>query len=338
MGEESIIGTAAEARAHKNSEHTIYHLRRLLGKSFNDVKSQEYVKNFPFELTEQNGKPVAKVLGDKIVTPVEFCSMLLSNLRELAEDYTGVMPEYCVMSVPANFTEEQKDLMKKAATESNINVIRFISEPIAAAISYGLDEKEGNDQAPEYVAVFDLGGATHNVSILNADKGFFNVLSSVTDEHLGGEDFTNAIVNDCIKSFERKTKIDIRGNKKAIQRLKVSAEATKRSLSNQNQVNLEVDSLADGTDFSMKVSRSRFEGLIKQDLKKAISVAETALEEADLDKEDIDRILLVGGSAYIPLLQTMVGEYFGKTPEVNATPDENIVFGATQEAATLAKV
>ncbi|RLN87641.1 hypothetical protein BBJ28_00001115 [Nothophytophthora sp. Chile5] len=338
-GEEVIVGDTAVSKLHSHADSTVFHLKRLLGKTHAEVADREFVQEWSFQVTEDaKGAAQAEtsVNGEKHeVTPVEFVALLLQNLKELAEDFTGEKLEHVVMTVPAHTTEEQKKLVSAAAEKAGVKVLTYLSEPLAAAIAYGLDEAENNPH-PEYVVVFDVGGATHDVTLLTADKGLFEVMESKGNDSLGGEDFTNAVFEHCAKAFLRKTKLDVKTNTKAASRLRLACESAKRSLSTQTQTNIEVDSLMEGEDLSLKLSRPRFEELIADFVRETMTEVDAILEAADLDKNDVDHVILIGGSTRIPLVQNTVKKYFeGKTTHLHMSPDEVVAHGATIEAASL---
>ncbi|KAF1332220.1 Hsp70-like protein, partial [Globisporangium splendens] len=336
-GDEVIIGDTAVNKLHSHAENTIFHLKRVLGKNHEDVVDQDYIQEWSFKVakaddgavhaaTSRNGEP-------HHVTPVEFVSLLIKNLKDLAEDFTGESVDSVVLSIPAHATDKQKELLQEAADKAGVNVLTFISEPLAAAIAYGLDDS-AKSAHPEYVLVFDIGGATHDVTLINADKGLFEIVATAGNDKLGGEDFTKALVEHCAKAFQRKTKLNVKDNKKASSRLRIACETAKRTLSTQTQVNIEIDSLMEGEDFSLKLSRPRFEELINDYVTAALKEVETLLESADVEKEHVDHVILVGGSSRIPLLQNAVKKYFdGKTTHLHLSPDEVVAHGATVEAS-----
>uniref|UniRef100_M4B6U2 Heat shock protein 70 n=1 Tax=Hyaloperonospora arabidopsidis (strain Emoy2) TaxID=559515 RepID=M4B6U2_HYAAE len=341
-GDEVIVGDTAVNKLASHADNTIFHLKRLLGKAHADVKDREFVKEWPFGVTEgADGVAQAETQrnGEKhAVDPVEFMMLLLQNLKDLAEDFTGEKLEHVVINKPAHTDEKYTELLDAAAKKVGVNVLTYLSEPLAAAIAYGLDEAANNDK-PEFVLVFDIGGATHDVTLLNADKGLFEVVASKGNDTLGGEDFTAAIFEHCAKSFLRKTKLDVKPNQKASSRLRLACEAAKRSLSTQTQANIEVDSLMEGEDFALKLSRPRFEELINDDVQKTITEIEAILKDNELEKEDIDHVVLVGGSSRIPLVQTLIKKFFeNKTLHTQLSPDEAVAFGATIEASCLAEL
>lgn len=341
-GDEVIVGDTAVNKLPSHADSTVFHLKRVLGKAQSDVAERPFVRDWPFDVAAgKDGEALAATVrnGEKHeVSPVEFLSLMLQNLRNLAQDFTGEKVEAVVLSLPAHADDAYKQLVQEAAKAADVEVIAYISEPLAAAIAYGLDEPARNPK-PEYVLVFDIGGATHDVTLLTADRGLFEVVATRGNDALGGEDFTSAIFEHCARAFQRKTKLDVRSNQKASSRLRIACEAAKRSLSTQSQVNIEVDSLLEGEDFALKLSRPRFEELASDFVKKALAEVDEVLEAAELDKDDIDHVILVGGSARIPLMQQAVKKYFdGKTTHLHLSPDEVVAHGATIEAAGRAEL
>lgn len=336
-GDEVIVGDTAVHKLPAHADSTVFHLKRVLGKSQADVASRPFVQDWPFDVAAgEGGAAVATTQKNGAahqVAPVDFLALLLRNLRDLAQDFTGETVEHVVLSVPPHADEAHRALIRDAAAAAEVNVLAYIPEPVAAAIAYGLDDAAETPE-PQYVLVFDIGGATHDVTLLTADKGLFDVTATQGDDALGGEDFTSAVFEHCAKAFQRKTKLDVRGNQKASSRLRIACETAKRSLSTQTQVTIEVDSLLEGEDFSLKLSRPRFEELINDYVKKALDEVEALLEAQELDKEDIDHVVLIGGSTRIPLVQSSVKSFFdGKRTHLHLSPDEVVAHGATIEAA-----
>ncbi|KAL8008290.1 putative Heat shock protein 70 family [Plasmopara halstedii] len=340
-GEEVIVGDTAVNKLPSHADNTIFHLKRLLGKNHDEIKDRNFVKEWSFSVAQSAEGVTVETQrnGEKHhVTPVEFMALLLQNLKELAEDFTGEKLEHVVISKPAHTDSRYTELLDAAAKQAGVNVLTYLSEPLAAAIAYGFDEAVNNEK-PEYVLVFDIGGATHDVTLLNVDKGLFQVVASKGKDTLGGENFTAAVFDHCAKAFLRKTKLDIKSNQKASSRLRIACEAAKRSLSTQTQSNIEVDSLMEGEDFALKLSRPRFEELISNFVNETITEIDVILEENDLEKDDIDHIILVGGSTRIPLVQNVVKKYFeGKNVRTQLSPDEAVAFGATIEASCLVEL
>lgn len=341
-GDEVIVGDTAVNKVHSHAANTIFHLKRVLGKNHEDISSSDFVSEWSFNVGKSNdGSVVAKTSrngADHEVSPVEFLSILIKNLKDLAEDFTGEKVDDVVITIPAHGGDKQKDLINAAATKAGVNVLSYLSEPLSAAIAYGLDENTKNAHA-EYALVFDIGGATHDVTLLSIDKGLFEIVGTSGNDSLGGEDFTKAVFEHCVKAFQRKTKLNVKDNAKASSRLRVACEAAKRTLSTQSQVNIEVDSLMEGEDFALKLSRPRFEELIFDDVKTSLKEVEKVLESAGIEKTDIDHVILIGGSSRIPLVQSSVKKFFdGKKTHMHMSPDEVVAHGATLEAAAISEL
>jgi L1 cell adhesion molecule like protein len=300
---------------------------------------QKDVKLWPFKVIKDSGnKPKMEVehkYESKTFTPEEISAMILTKMKETAEAHLGQKVKDAVVTVPAYFNDAQRQATKDAGVIAGLNVLRIINEPTAAAIAYGLDKKKG--QAKESnVLIFDLGGGTFDVSILNIDDGIFEVKSTAGDTHLGGEDFDNRLVEHFIKEFQRKHKKNIEQNKRAIRRLRTACERAKRTLSASAQANIEIDSLFEGIDFYTSISRARFEELCSDLFKGTLEPVEKALRDAKMDKSSIDDIVLVGGSTRIPKVQKLLSDFFnGKDLNKSINPDEAVAYGAAVQAAIL---
>lgn len=332
---ERLIGDAAKNQATTNPKNTVYDVKRLIGRSFNDADVQRDAKLFSYDIVDKNGKPhVSANVGDdvKVFSPEEISAMILTKMKETAEAYLGKPVKHAVVTVPAYFNDAQRQATKDAGTIAGLNVVRIINEPTAAAIAYGLDKK-GKEQN---ILVFDLGGGTFDVSILAIDNGVFEVLSTSGDTHLGGEDFDQRVMDYFIKLIKRKYKKDVSGDARALQKLRREAERAKRALSSQHQVRVEIESLVDGVDLSEPLTRARFEELNADLFKKTMGPVKKSLEDANLKKEDIHEIVLVGGSTRIPKVQQLIKEYFnGKEPNKGVNPDEAVAYGAAVQGGIL---
>merc|ERR1719150_1172061 len=263
----------------------------------------------------------------------EISSMVLTKMKEIAETYLGKSVSSAVVTVPAYFNDAQRQATKDAGVISGLNILRIINEPTAAAIAYGLDKQGG---AGRNVLIFDLGGGTFDVSILNIDDGIFEVKATAGDTHLGGEDFDNRLVDHFVTEFKRKHKRDLTGNKRALRRLRTACERAKRTLSAGAQAGIEIDGIYDGIDFYTSISRARFEELCADLFKNTLVPVQKSLNDAKLEKIAIKEIVLVGGSTRIPKIQKLLQEFFnGKELNKSINPDEAVAYGAAVQAAIL---
>lgn len=261
--------------------------------------------------------------------------MVLTKMKSIAEDYLGKEVKDAVVTVPAYFNDSQRQATKDAGSISGLNVLRIINEPTAAAIAYGLDK---NIQGERNVLIFDLGGGTFDVSLLTIDEGIFEVKATSGDTHLGGEDFDNKLVEYCSQDFMKRTGIDIRNDKRAMRRLRTACEKAKRMLSNVNSAQVDVDALKNGEDFSMNITRAKFEELCLTYFRNCLKPVEQVLTDSKLSKNQIHDVVLVGGSTRIPKVQSLLSEFFnGRTLNKSINPDEAVAYGAAIQAAVLNK-
>jgi heat shock protein 5 len=333
---ERLIGEAAKNQAAVNPERTVFDVKRLIGRKFDDKEVQRDIKLFPYKIISKDGKPNIQVKvkdGEvKVFSPEEISAMVLMKMKETAEAFLGKKIKDAVVTVPAYFNDAQRQATKDAGVIAGLNVARIINEPTAAAIAYGLDKKGGEKN----ILVFDLGGGTFDVSILTIDNGVFEVLSTNGDTHLGGEDFDQRIMEYFIKLIKKKFNKDIGKDKRAIGKLRREAERAKRALSNQHQVRVEIESLFDGIDFSEPLTRARFEELNNDLFRKTMGPVKKAMEDANMQKSDIHEIVLVGGSTRIPKVQQLLKDYFdGKEPNKGVNPDEAVAYGAAVQGGIL---
>jgi len=334
---ERLIGDPAKNQVAINPTNTIFDAKRLIGRKFDESTVQSDMKHWPFTVIDQGGRPKLKVEyknEDKTFTPEEVSSMVLTKMKETAEAYLGQTLNDAVITVPAYFNDSQRQATKDSGVIAGLNVLRIINEPTAAAIAYGLDKKKGAAECN--VLIFDLGGGTFDVSILTIEEGIFEVKSTAGDTHLGGEDFDNRMVDHFVNEFKRKHKKDIKGNKRALRRLRTACERAKRTLSASAQANIEIDSLFEGIDFYTSITRARFEELCSDLFKGTLEPVEKAMRDAKLDKSSIHDIVLVGGSTRIPKIQKLLQDFFnGKELNKSINPDEAVAYGAAVQAAIL---
>lgn len=332
---ERLIGDAAKNQLTTNPENTVFDAKRLIGRDWGDKAVQSDMKYFPFKVLEKNGKPHVKVetsQGEKVFAAEEISAMVLVKMKETAEAYLGKKVTHAVVTVPAYFNDAQRQATKDAGVIAGLNVMRIINEPTAAAIAYGMDKKDGEKN----VLVFDLGGGTFDVSLLTIDNGVFEVVATNGDTHLGGEDFDQRVMEHFIKLYKKKKGKDLRKDVRAVQKLRREVEKAKRALSAAHQVRVEVESLIDGEDFSETLTRAKFEELNMDLFRGTLKPVQKVLEDADLQKKDIDEIVLVGGSTRIPKVQQLVKEFFnGKEPSRGINPDEAVAYGAAVQAGVL---
>nr|ARQ84042.1 heat shock protein 70-2 [Liriomyza trifolii] len=334
---ERLIGDAAKNQVAMNPKNTVFDAKRLIGRKFDDPKIQDDIKHWPFKVVNDLGKPkiIVEHKGEqKKFSPEEISSMVLTKMKETAEAYLGKTIKNAVITVPAYFNDSQRQATKDAGVIAGINVLRIINEPTAAALAYGLDK---NLKGEKSVLIFDLGGGTFDVSILTIDEGsLFEVKSTAGDTHLGGEDFDNRLVNHLAEEFKRKYKKDLRSNPRSLRRLRTEAEKAKRTLSSSTEAAIEIDALYEGIDFFTKVSRARFEELCSDLFRNTLEPVEKALNDAKMDKGQINDIVLVGGSTRIPKVQSLLQSFFnGKSLNLSINPDEAVAYGAAIQAAIL---
>ncbi|XP_043219641.1 major heat shock 70 kDa protein Ab-like [Amphibalanus amphitrite] len=334
---ERLIGDAAKGQVAMNPKNTVFDAKRLIGRRYDDPKIQQDLKHWPFTVANEAGKPRIEVeyKGErKRFTPEEISSMVLTKMKETAEAYLGSKISDAVITVPAYFNDSQRQATKDAGRIAGLNVKRIINEPTAAALAYGLDKKLGGEKN---VLIFDLGGGTFDVSILSiADGSMFEVLSTAGDTHLGGEDFDNRLVNHLADEFKRKNRKDLKGDARAVRRLRTACERAKRTLSSSTEASIEIDALYQGIDFYTKVTRARFEELCMDLFRGTLEPVEKALRDAKKDKANIHEIVLVGGSTRIPKIQKLLQDFFnGKELNKSINPDEAVAYGAAVQAAIL---
>jgi heat shock protein 5 len=331
---ERLVGEPAKNQGAVNPENTIFDVKRLIGRKFNDPNVQRDRKLLPYTILDKDGAPVIEVIvkGEKkIFTPEQISAIILEKMKEVAETYLGRPVKNAVITVPAYFNDAQRQATKDAGTIAGLKVERIINEPTAAAIAYGLDEKKEKN-----ILVFDLGGGTFDVSILSIDNGIFEVEATNGDTHLGGEDFDQRVMEYFFKIWKKKTGLDAQKDKRSTQKLRREVERAKKVLSSQTQVRIEIESFHDGQDFSETLSRARFEELNDDLFRKTLTPVDKVLADSKLKKQDIDEIILVGGSTRIPKVQSLIKEYFnGKEPNRGVNPDEAVAYGAAVQGGVI---
>merc|ERR1719327_911805 len=334
---ERLIGDPAKNQVAINPTNTIFDAKRLIGRKFDDPTVQADMKHWPFTVVDVGSKPKLEVEYQnetKTFTPEEISARVLTKMKETAEAYLGSEVKDAVVTVPAYFNDSQRQATKDAGVIAGLNGLRIINEPTAAAIAYGLDKKKGAQECN--VLIFDLGGGTFDVSILTIEEGIFEVKSTAGDTHLGGEDFDNRMVDHFVNEFKRKHKKDMKGNKRALRRLRTACERAKRTLSASAQANIEIDSLFEGIDFYTSITRARFEELCSDLFKGTLEPVEKAMRDAKFDKSSINDVVLVGGSTRIPKIQKLLTDFFnGKELNKSINPDEAVAYGAAVQAAIL---
>lgn len=332
-GGEIKVGDPAKRQAVTNPHKTIYSIKRFMGNKFSE--SSKEVKRVPYEVIKgDNDTPRVKI-DDRLYTPQELSAMILQKMKKTAEDYLGQAVTRAVITVPAYFNDAQRQATKEAGEIAGLTVERIINEPTAASLAYGLDKKNTDQK----IVVFDFGGGTHDVSILELGDGVFEVLATDGDTHLGGDDVDQKIIDWLAEEFKSDESIDLRDDAMALQRLREAAEKAKIELSssNQTEINLPyVTATATGPKHLVRtLSRAKFEQLIADLVERTIKPCESALKSAGLSKSDIDEIILVGGSTRIPAVQAAVEKFFGKAPSKGVNPDEVVAVGAAIQGGVL---
>jgi molecular chaperone DnaK len=329
-----LVGQLAKRQAVTNAENTVYSIKRFIGRRWDDTQVER--SRVPYTCVNGRDNTVDVQIRGKTYTPQEISAMILQKLKQDAEAYLGTEVTQAVITVPAYFTDAQRQATKDAGTIAGLDVLRIINEPTAAALSYGLD-KQDQDQT---VLVFDLGGGTFDVSILQLGDGVFEVKATAGNNHLGGDDFDNAIVEWMTTSFRDQEGIDLSADRMALQRVREAAEKAKIELSNMASTSVNLPFItADESGpkhLEMNLSRAQFEQLAADLVQATLEPVKQALKDADLNPDGIDRILLVGGSTRIPAVQQAITEYFdGKTPDRSVNPDEAVALGASIQAGVL---
>lgn len=331
---ERLIGESAKNQASMNPENTIFDVKRLMGRRFDDPSVQSDRKLLPYKIVNKDGKPYVEVTikgESKQFSPEEVSAMILTKMKETAEAYLGRKVKNAVVTVPAYFNDAQRQSTKDAGTIAGLNVARIINEPTAAAIAYGMDQT--NEQT---ILVFDLGGGTFDVTVLTVDNGVFEVLATNGDTHLGGEDFDARVIEYFLKIWKQKTGLDASKDKRSVGKLRREVERAKRSISREHQAQIEIESFHQGKDFSETLTRAKFEDLNMDLFKKTLGPVQKVLEDAGLKKHEINEVVLVGGSTRIPKVQQLLKDFFnGKEPNKGINPDEAVAYGAAVQGGIL---
>ncbi len=333
-GGERKIGDPAKRQAITNPKNTVYSIKRFMGETYE--QSRKEAERVPYTVVNDNGYPKVQI-ADRKYTPQEISAMILQKMKKTAEDFLGQEVTDAVITVPAYFSDSQRQATKEAGTIAGLNVRRIVNEPTAAALAYGVD-KANKDMN---IAVFDLGGGTFDISILNFGGGVFEVLSTNGDTHLGGDDFDQVIIDWLVKGFKDENGIDLSTDPMAMQRLKEAAEKAKIELSSSTttEINLPYITAVGGTPKHLvkTLTRAQFEQLAHELIQACLVPCQNAMRDAKLDKSQIDEVILVGGSSRIPAVQQLVKNYFGKEPSKGVNPDEVVAMGAAIQGAVLNK-
>ena len=330
---ERLVGAPAKRQAITNPHHTIFSIKRFMGRKFGEVKSE--MKTVPYEVVQGDNNTARVKIDDRVYTPQELSAMVLQKLKQTAEDYLGEKVTEAVITVPAYFNDAQRTATKEAGEIAGLSVRRIINEPTAAALAYGLDNKH----AEEIVAVFDLGGGTYDISILELGDGVFEVKSTSGDTHLGGDDFDQHLIDWIADEFKKAEAIDLRKDAMALQRLKEAAEKAKVELSSSSQTTINLPFITATQDgpkhLTLDLSRAKFEQLVDDLIQRTLPPMEKALKDAGVTKAQVDEVILVGGSSRIPKIQEVVEEFFGKKANRSVNPDEVVAIGAAIQGGVL---
>ena len=329
-GKEIVVGESAKRMAIKFPKNTIFMAKRLIGRKFNDVEIQKLVNSMPYNIvSDKNNDAAIKLDNDKIITPVEVASEVLRTLKSDAEHFLNEKIEKAIITVPAYFNDSQRRATKQAGEIAGLDVVRVINEPTAAAISYGLDKSDSSKK----IVVYDMGGGTFDVSILQLESGVFSVIGTEGDTALGGEDIDRSLLDHLFKEFKRKHSVDLSKDGAAVHRVKEAAEDAKKKLSQREIVDINLPFITvdkDGTPIHLEstITRAQINEMAYDLVKKSIQICDRLLKNLKLSKGEIDDILLVGGMTRMPILQSKVEEYFKKRPITSVNPDEAVALGA----------
>ncbi|XP_009414396.2 heat shock cognate 70 kDa protein [Musa acuminata AAA Group] len=336
-GTQRFIGNEAQNQVVMNPTNTVFDVKRLIGRRFSDPSVQNDMRSWPFKVIDGQGdRPLIVVQykgEEQQFTAEEITSMILVKMREIAESYLGCATDDVVITVPAYFSDHQREATKNAGAIAGLNIVGLINEPTAAAIAYGLHKRSNSETN---VLIFDLGGGTFDVSVLTISQGVFEVKATAGDAHLGGEDFDNRMVSHFVDEFKRQHRKDISGNARKLRKLKIACEKAKRTLSSTNRATIEIDSLFEDSDFSSTITRNLFEELNDDLFTECADTVKKCLRDAKMDKSSIHDVVLIGGSTRIPRVQQLLQELFdGKELCKSINPDEAVAYGAAAKAAML---
>ncbi|MDX9757862.1 MAG: molecular chaperone DnaK [Bacteroidota bacterium] len=330
---ERVVGNAAKRQAVTNPQNTVYSIKRFMGRRFDEVSNE--IQEVPYKVISGENASARVEINDRVYSPPEISAMVLQALKKSAEDYLGEKITEAVITVPAYFNDAQRQATKDAGEIAGLTVRRIINEPTAAALSYGLDKKH----AQQKIAVYDLGGGTFDISILELGDGVFEVKSTNGDTHLGGDDFDHRLIDFLADEFQKNEGVDLRKDPMALQRLREASEKAKMELSTlmQTEVNLPfITATADGPKhLNTTLTRTKFEQLVDDLIRRTVEPCKTALKDAGLTPNDIDEVILVGGSTRIPRVQQTVKDLFGKEPHKGVNPDEVVAVGAAIQGGVL---
>jgi heat shock protein 5 len=332
--ESKLVGEAAKNQATVHPEQTVFDVKRLIGRRYKDKSVQSDKKLLPYNIVDKASKPYIQVMvkgSKKELAPEEVSAMVLIKMKETAENYLGKDVGHAVITVPAYFSDAQRQATKDAGQIAGLNVLRIINEPTAAAIAYGLDK-----QAEKNILVYDLGGGTFDVSLLTIDNGVFEVVATSGDTHLGGEDFDQRMIQHFMKIFNKKNSVDMSSDKKAMQKMRKEVEKAKRALSSTPSVTLNIEALFGGHDLEETLTRGTFEKVNNDLFQKTLKPVNDVLNDSKMSKTEIDEIVLVGGSTRIPKIQSLIKDFFnGKEPNRGINPDEAVAYGAAVQGGIL---
>jgi len=331
---EKLIGNLALRQAITNPENTVYAIKRLMGKKFSSTEVQESRKKIPYQLEAAENGDVMVQVESKLISPQEISAMILAYLKKCAESYFGEPVSEAVVTVPAHFDDHQRQATKDAARIAGLEVLRVINEPTAASLAYGFETKKNST-----IAIYDMGGGTFDITLLEINEGVFNVLATNGNSFLGGEDFDNRIVRWLIEDFDKENGVDLSEDKLALQRIKESAEKAKRELSFTVETEINLPFICSGASGSKhltkSLTRTKLEEMTKDLIDDTFPLMDQAFSDSGLDMERIDEVILVGGQTRMPLIKQMITEFFGKPPVEDFNPDEVVAMGASIQTAVL---